>query len=193
MRLNNAKLCISVHYEVLSVLSIPWEIYCHQMNFRFWNYNRFETGIINFVGHGLPANFTFFPQVGIMEFFGNWTIISILHTTRIMLVFFRFMQTVWIRAFKLLKYSPTGTRQNRMLFLLFFSSGVSSLMRTKQYRLQNRYSFNFNLRRGLSPPTIPLGFWGKSQIFCTCKVLETLFTFCLQMSICLYKWRLLKK
>ena len=38
-------------------------------------------------------------------------------------------------------------------FFLFFSSKYSSLMRTKQYRLQKRYSFNFILRRELSPPT----------------------------------------
>ena len=42
--------------------SIPWEIYCHQMNFRFWNHNRFETGVIDFVGHELPAAFTLFPD-----------------------------------------------------------------------------------------------------------------------------------
>ena len=39
---------------------MPWEIYCHQMNFKFWNHNRFETGVIDFVGHGLSATFTLF-------------------------------------------------------------------------------------------------------------------------------------
>ena len=58
--LNEVKLWILVHYKVSSVLSMPIEIYCHQ-------------GVIDFVGHGLSATFVFqTPQIGIMDFFGNW-------------------------------------------------------------------------------------------------------------------------
>ena len=44
---------------------MPWEIYCHQMNFKFWNHNRFETCVIDFMGHGLSATFTMFPDTKI--------------------------------------------------------------------------------------------------------------------------------
>ena len=49
------------------------------------------------------------------------------------------MQTVWISIYTLYMLTHYhGTRQNRMLYFLFFSSKCSSRMRTKQYRLQKK-------------------------------------------------------
>ena len=81
LRLNNAKLWILMHYKVLWVMSISREICYHQMNFRFWNHNRFETVVIGFVRHRLPATFTLFPDTTNWHHGVLWQLNNHLHTT----------------------------------------------------------------------------------------------------------------
>ena len=58
---------------------MPWEIYCDQM--KFWNHNRFETGVIDFVGHGLSATITLFPDTTYWYHGLLWQLNNHLHTT----------------------------------------------------------------------------------------------------------------
>ena len=93
------------HYKASSVLSMPWEIYCHQMNFKFWNHNRFETLVIDFVEHGMSAAFYLFPDTANWYHGLLWQLKIHLHTTdkssKLMIshrgIFFRFIHTVSIR------------------------------------------------------------------------------------------------
>ena len=86
---------------------MPWEIYCHQMNFKFWNHNRFETWVIDFVEHGLSAAFYLFPDTANWYHGLLWQLKIHLHTTdksslmlshRMDIFFFRFIHAVSIRA-----------------------------------------------------------------------------------------------
>ena len=70
-----------MHYKVSSIRRIPWEIHCHQINFKFWNHNRFGTWVIDFVGQGLPAIFTLFPDTTNWHHGSIWLLNSHLHTT----------------------------------------------------------------------------------------------------------------
>ena len=153
------KLWILVHYNISWVLSIPREIYCHQMNFRFWNHNRFESGGHRFRGKRAARHLYFVSRHYKLASWNSLTTeqsspcyIQILFNAESTLVFFRFMKTVWISALHSLYTHPLSwnqTEQDVVFFILF--SKFSSLMRTKQYRLQKIDSFNFILRRGLTP------------------------------------------
>ena len=86
---------------------MPWEIYCHQMNFRFWNHNQSETVVIDFLGHGLSATFTLFPDTTNWYHGLLWQLNNHLYATdnsSLMLSqrmdVFWFIHTVSIRAFK---------------------------------------------------------------------------------------------
>ena len=113
--------------SVLSALSISWEIYCHQMSFKFWNYNRFETGVIDFVGHGLPATFILFPETTNWHHEILWQLNNQLHTTHKSYLMLSQRLYFLVHANRLNKSIYTyiltlyhGTRQNRLFFFSFF-------------------------------------------------------------------------
>ena len=61
-------------------MSMAWEIYCHQTNFRFWNHNRFVTVIIDFMVHQLSAIFHLFPGTTNWYKWLLWQVTNHLHS-----------------------------------------------------------------------------------------------------------------
>ena len=87
-------------------MSMPWEIYCHQINFKFWNHNGFETGVIDFIGRRLTvSHFYFFPDTtnwyhGLLWQLNNHPIPQTNHLLCLVnaWIFFWFIHTISIRA-----------------------------------------------------------------------------------------------
>ena len=139
------------------------------MNFWFWNHNRFETRVINFVGHGLSLTFTLFPDTTNWHHGVLWQLNNHLHTTYKCLVNACILS---VRANRLNKSIYTlyilthyhGIRKNRMLYFLFFFFTIFILNEDQTVQIRKVIFIQLRLKEGTFPTHFfSLEFWGKIQ------------------------------